>query len=183
MVEAYCDGEAMCTEMLSRKISVQELAEVFGIEENSCDMFTVSGQTVEECLNEVNLQDCLNTKIDKSKRVKCNQFVYDFSGTGSRNDRYKNLFLNKALGFIKVINFSLMTSITAELDLVCDSAWKIPFSISMQSVAVFIGSAFGALSDKLGRRPAMIIAALGQVLYINCIKSMTKVKKKLTFIR
>lgn len=91
------------------------------------------------------LDACFTEQIEGT--VTCSKFNYDFGSSGSRND-------------------SELTSVVSDMDLVCDQAWTVPFTISMYSIAVIIGNMIGTpISDRYGRRPAFIIAAVGTVVF------------------
>ena len=78
------------------------------------------------------------------EQVTCESFKYSFGEVGSFDD-------------------SQMTSFVSDLNLVCDKAWIAPFIVSIRCVSGMIFSPIGSyLSDKYGRKPAMIFSALLQ---------------------
>lgn len=80
-------------------------------------------------------------------KIECTSFSYNFTGVESRND-------------------NAMTSLVSEFDLVCDRGWIVPFIISIKAVTGFVGCAIGSpMSDKYGRRVAMLVCAIGQALF------------------
>uniref|UniRef100_A0A667WQZ3 Major facilitator superfamily (MFS) profile domain-containing protein n=1 Tax=Myripristis murdjan TaxID=586833 RepID=A0A667WQZ3_9TELE len=87
-------------------------------------------------------------------------------------------------------------TIVSEWNLVCENAWKVPFSISTYYIGVLIGSFIsGQLSDRFGRKPVffwamaiMTISALIQaasvswVMFcvINCVRGVAQISNYIT---
>ena len=143
----YCDEDRACLDTLAKRITTDQLNVVFGIENKGCEMKYLSRDAFAYCFNSTkdDLDACFTDKIEGT--VTCDHFNYDFTSSGSRND-------------------SELTSVVSDMDLVCDQAWTVPFTISMYSIAVIIGSMIGTpISDRYGRRPAFIIAAVGTVVF------------------
>ncbi|XP_068605064.1 solute carrier family 22 member 21-like [Brachionichthys hirsutus] len=57
-------------------------------------------------------------------------------------------------------------TIVSEWDLVCENAWKVPFSTSLYFVGVLVGSfVCGHLSDRFGRKPVFFSTMLSQAIF------------------
>ncbi|CDS43255.1 solute carrier family 22 [Echinococcus multilocularis] len=55
--------------------------------------------------------------------------------------------------------------IVQQWELVCDEAWQLPFNESAYMVGMMVGFIFGGwLSDRVGRRKAMVISGCGEIL-------------------
>ena len=81
-----------------------------------------------------------------NNQTACTEFDYSFNGTESRND-------------------GLMSSLVSDTDLVCDMAWTVPFGIAIKTITILLGNAIGSfVSDKYGRRLAMVISSVGIVI-------------------
>ena len=80
-------------------------------------------------------------------KTACTEFDYNFNGSESRNDE-------------------IMSSLVSDYHLVCDLAWTVPFSIAIKTVTILIGNTVGSIiSDKFGRRVAMILSSIGIILF------------------
>ena len=80
-------------------------------------------------------------------KTACNKFEFNFNGSESRNDQ-------------------IMSSLVSDHHLVCDLAWAVPFSIAIKTVTILIGNTIGSIiSDKYGRRTAMMLSSVGVVLF------------------
>uniref|UniRef100_A0A3P8W4B6 Major facilitator superfamily (MFS) profile domain-containing protein n=2 Tax=Cynoglossus semilaevis TaxID=244447 RepID=A0A3P8W4B6_CYNSE len=70
-------------------------------------------------------------------------------------------------GWVYSTEFSSTTAVS-EWDLVCDNAWKVPFSSSLFFFGVMIGSfVSGQLADRFGRKPVFFIA-----LALQCVTAV-----------
>lgn len=57
--------------------------------------------------------------------------------------------------------------IVQQWELVCDKAWQLPFNESAYMVGMMVGFIFGGwLSDRVGRRKAMVISGCGEILAV-----------------